>query len=272
MYTIPAGFMDSALRELRRELFANLGNGARLPEDYYFTIAAETIWYCYIEWKNHDAAFRDIALSVGDIEAGCRRAGIPYTREGADITIRMPGRMYYFTDTYDFAYGGPADSCGLYRGDSLAFSAMAFSIRAFIKYIRWFDRTVDSARTGILESVDTFCRQFKRAQVAACAMPHILEPGLEDVNYRYGCFSDNDGDFIRLWLYYGDEDQDSPRVVQLTFRCEDLVADPERHRNIIRVIAAERDRYRHYPLWAKEMPMFSDNVPDQSSKKAVGVF
>lgn len=266
MYILPVGYIDWATGAVRDELFRNLANGGRLDDRYYYTIAAEKVWYCFVTRINEEADRG--YLSARDIAWGCRRYGIRCEKDNqGDIRIQMPNFTYWFTDTCEFAYGGPVYSDGNYQGYEIDTPPMCFSTRTFIRFLKWFDPVIISIRDRIPQMLERLCLQYKQAQIAMSSLRVILEPRLEGTNARYACRAGDNGAMVDIWLF-----PESIDPIRFTFEFTDLVENIGLYEKIIKIVAKEPDRYESYHRWAKLVSWFGrEPIPEKDGGRCIGI-
>jgi len=272
MHDIPQGFIDRAISEVRNTFFFDRNNGEHHPAERYSIIEAESIWNSYICWKNQDSSKSDRSfLTVRDIECGCRRHGIPCFRDGDDLLVRMTNMTYIFIPTWASCYGGPVGSDKIYLRDIFSSSEIRFSFGALLRFLKWFDNAIPKVSEQIGEAIDAFGRQFKRSLILQAGAEQILEPGLEDVAYRYS-FSSDDEDRLDIWLYYGNEDGTAlENVIRLSFRYEEYSQNPQFIKNIVKRLAMDEENISSYTRWATDLSKKKEGFPMYRGRRNAGV-
>jgi len=273
MYDIPKGFIDRAISRIKAEFFFERNNGEYYPAEHYFIIAAEAIWNSYIRWKNQDSAHNDrVSLTLRDIESGCRRYGIPCFHDGDDLVVKMKNMPYRFILSWISCHGGPVGSDMKYLRDVIWGENMRFSIGALLRFLKWFDNAIPKVREQVEAAADAFGSQFKRALILQAGAEQILEPGLEDIKYRYSFRADEEEEFLDIWIYYESEDgTDLENVIRLSFRYEEYSRNPQFIKNIVRSLAQYEGNISGYMRWATDLSSTGEDFPMVSRKKNAGV-
>ena len=266
MYTIPQGYIEAARKAVRDEMFGNLRCGGRNNDEYYCVIAAEKIWYCYLERIAEEAS--GAPLSVGDIRYGCRKAGIEYeTNDEHEVVVRMPNSPYWFSGAYFHLYGGPADAQGHYQGYNIEGPEMNLSIRAFLKFLKWFDTLIPSIAAHIHPMVEQLCLEYKQSQVILTSLEPLIESRLRDVELNYACRTENGDSRILFWIFTEDEDN-----ILLEFRHEEFMQNIDLFVKVIRIISEDPSKYDRYPRWARMLDYNDEEWrPDRNFCKEIGI-
>ena len=266
MYSIPQGYIDKAQKAVRDELFSNLRCGGRNTDEYYYTIAAERIWYCYLKRIVEESSATQ--LSLKDIFYACRKAEIECAMQnGCELTLSMPNSLYWFSDAHFQIYGGPADFIGNYQGYTLEGPDMNLSIKTFLKYLKWFDSIIPSIEGIIPPMVAELCGQYKQAQVAQTSLEPLIEARLNDVPLNYACRPKDASLRIEFWLYTNDV-----RNVHLSFGFKEFTQNIEIIEKVIRIVYKDPSKYSNYPKWAKMLDFDDEDWrPDINIRKCIGI-
>lgn len=270
MSSIPSGFLQKGIDEMRRHLYFSLSCGSRMSDDYYFTLVIDSIWYSYLMWKNQDTGnyYRKLR-SCRDLAYGCRIRDIGYVTEDNTITIEMPNHRYVFFEGYaGDTLGGPADCEGIYPGDCIDGDYARISTRSFFKLLAYFDSHIDSVRPAVMEAIDEECRNFSMSQIMKQTLKVLMEPGLEDISYMYTARYDDNGGYVRIYLYdvlppSGPYDVDE-RLIEVTFRYREMLENMEMFKNMLRIVHLTPEKYRNYSRWMREVPAYGQDIPQWS--------
>lgn len=148
---------------------------------------------------------------------------------------------------------------------------MNFSSKALFRFLKWFDKAMEGMDKKLEKLLDSYCRQYKRVQILQSTAPFTLEPGLEDLNYRYSFSADDDKEFLNVWLYYEAPAIGFEGVVRLTFPYSEFVEGPRKVKNIIRCISRNFSYHQYYKKWATDVSDHYDEYPEYSTIKSAGV-
>lgn len=268
---IPKGFIDNALEEVRTEMLGHLRSGAILDADYYASIAAARVWYCFLNWKNSESD-RDECLRLRDIMSGCHRRGIPCRMDTCDLHITMPGHEFMFSDAHPGGgiYGGPCDRNGDYQGYSLLECPVLITSRTFFRLLVQVDSVIDALHAPVAEHMKRVCLQYRTSELAETTIQVLFEPGMEDLSYRYRINSDNDGDSVDVWLFYNRKVPKDYRslCVHFHFTLDDFMERMELFKKILHIVAKDITRWESYSICFRVETLWerSCNVPERPKR------
>ena len=266
---IPQGFIDAALDAVRLEVTGHLRSGTLLDDDYYFSIAAASLWYCYVEWKDTESDL-DRCLRLRDIEAGCHSRGIPCRMDHFELHISMPEHGFMFCDSNPggYIYGGPCDSHGYYQGYNRPESPLAMSTRTFFRLMAMVDSVLDELRTPVSKHVREVCLQYQTAEVAGTTVRVLFEPGMEDLCYRYGVSSDDNGESVDVWLFCNEESASVEyrhMCIHFRFGMDDFMARMDLIKKILHIIEKDFSKWEGYSMsfQVEALDELISDVPDR---------
>jgi len=281
MGKVQQGFIDEGLKVVGGELSEDLHGEGRKTDDFYFVLAAEYVWYKYLMWKVADSGYQDErTLRVRDLAQACRVNGISYvlnTESGyaeTEIKITMPNHSYRFWDNGGKVYGGPVDCDLYYPGYWLMESDMNISMKSFVKLLRYFDRVIDSIENDVSELVRRLCLEFKVSRIMNVSLKSFLEPGLEDIKYRYSSCIVDDRLAVRIFLYDVPEKKefradglDLTVCIKVLFGWQELLDNLESYKNMLRNLSSGKSDYTHYSRWAEYAEPWNEYVPEWSEER-----
>lgn len=254
MYEIPDGFLRNAIEMVRSAVLMDQNEKTSRSDRDYFLVAADVIWDRFMMWKNTDSPRGDRNdMTWKEVRYACIKAGIPTSedRKWNILLIEMPNHTYYYQKDTDYPYGGLfSEHLPIKCSDGPRYNIKP---RTLVRFLGWFDSHIDSIQDKVMEAVSDEKKNYRKAQLIMATVPFLLEPGLEDIDYSYSFTSNDDGDFVDLRLYGGEFSELYLEDINFHFTYEDLLANMELYKKIVRIVAEDHGKAVLYPAITKKV-------------------